>query len=361
MAWSRVRIFNPYGIMLDEIDVPTVRSWVLDGVGRCQFTVPVFSADADGSRFNAKVTKVNFQFGNFILIDHKPSQNADNSFNGLLPPWVGMIVPPRQWSYGRLKVTALSAEQVLAFRPMPNYYQPGTPGGVYGSMLDYANRWGGIQLQRGNIDYGGRNYPLALKLSVLEHLRDYSKWTGNDWDITPAIGSNNQLVLQGNWYQKKGIETGLTMSNLNLQLADPLFSEDGTFYNEVYGSNDGTTNETRIAATSLNQTSIGESGPLVVKVVFPNSQGVAQDVMQSMTDNYMANLANNSTFVRTFAPTILDVDNAYSFCNTGNIWRVENDYVGFNDGGIGINGTFRITAMEYNDLTNVVRVTGALQ
>lgn len=360
MAWSRVRLFNPYGIMLDEIDVATTRSWALDGIGRCQFSVPIYD-NASGGGFNPKLTLANFQWGNFILIEHKPSVNADGTQNGLLPPWVGIILPPRIWSYGKVNITAYSAEQALAYRPMPNDGIRGVPGGIYGVILDIANKWGGIQFQRGAIDLSGNANLIDIRTTALDHIQQYSKQVGYDWDISPLLGNNNQLTLQGNWYKKKGIETGLVLSNHNLELSDPLLSEQGTFYNTVNGSNDATTSAIRIEATAQNAVSVGESGPLVIKTVFSNTQGMAQDVIQSMTDAFLANLANNPTFVRTFAPTVLDVDNVFSFCATGNIFSIQNDTVGFSNGGIGFNGTARVTAVEYSDLSNTCKLAVTLQ
>lgn len=360
MAWSRIRIFDPFGNWIDEIDVPTRRSWVLDAEGRCNFTVPVYDAASGGK--NPKLTYNNFKVGNFLVIDHKPSKNADNTTNGLLPPWVGIITLPQSWQYGQVDITAFSAERVLKYRPMNiGIFSGAKPGGIFSLVLNRANVWGGISIQPGNIDAGGAHCPGNFSTNAYDDLLRYSKKAGYDWDITPGFGSQNQLILLGNWYQKKGIDSGLVINNLNLQNSAPLYTEQGEFYNVIQGVNDVTDDALRVFGLSSDDTSRGDHGPLVLKQIFSGTGAVSQDVIQQNTDTFAKNLANNPTYIKTFAPTILDVDNAFSFCVTGNTWIVQNDTVGFFNGGIGVNATVRVTAVEFSELSNTCKMAVAIQ
>jgi hypothetical protein len=367
-GWSRLRIFKNDGTLIDEYDAPTKRSWVLNGVGRCEFTVPVYDPTASG-RFNPKLTQTNFGYGNMVLIDHKPSLNADNTTNGLLPPWVGIILPPQTWDYGKVKFTAYSAEQILKYRPLGNAGLRGVPGGIFLQLIQGANFWttgyagaigGGISILPGNVDLSGHDTPITAKTTVLDAITQYALQTGYDWDITPQVTSGNKLQLLANWYKKKGYDTGQVMSNLNLLNASPMYTEQGELYNTVYATNDANTLNTRVFSISQDVNALSQQGLLGIKQIFAGTQDAAQSVIQTMGDAYLANI-NNNNFVRTFAPTVLDVGNAFSYCNTGNTWIVQNNWCGFFNGGIGVNGTIRIISQEYDDMANQVRLAGALQ
>lgn len=363
-GWSRLRIFNPQGYLLTEYDAPTKRSWVLNDVGRCEFAIPVYDAFAGG--FNPKLTAINFAYGNLVLVDHKPSVNSDGTTNGVLPQWVGVILPPQTWDYGKVQFTAYSAEQILLYRPLFIEYVTGCPGGIFRTILEFSNRYarfagGGIQIQYGNIDLSGSDIPISTQTTALQQIQAYAQATGYDWDITPQVNQGNQLVLYANWYKKKGIDSGQVMSNTNLLNASPMYTEQGQLYNAVLGFNSAKTPGTRTQAISSNVAGISANGVLGLPHVFPGTDAAAQPVIQTMTDAYLAN-QSTINFIRTFAPTVLDVGNAFSFCATGNTWLVQNDWAGFNSrGGIGVNGSIRITAVEYNDMTNQCSMAGALQ
>lgn len=366
-GWSRIRIFNPLGNLIDELEYPTRRSWVLNSqtsaVGRCEFTVNTYDAASGG--YNPKLTLANFSYGNLVLVEHRPSVNADGSTNGLLPPWVGVLLPPQTWEYGKVKFTAYSVERLLAFRPLYNVDAnvDGHAGGHFSRILKISNQWasiyGGIAIQSGNVDlsggalifnYGNTAYP------VIQYIANYSHC---DWDVTPQVSASNQLQLFGNWYPAggKGVNSGVVLSNYNTILTSPLYTEQGDFYNGVYAQSDAQTNGTRVVATSVDQTSIAQSGILAGYQVFRGTSGAAQPVIQALADAYVA---QNKTPVRTFAPTLLDVDNAFSFAAIGNTFLIQNDTVGFYNGGIGVSGPAKVTAAEYDELSNSVKMAVAL-
>lgn len=355
-GFSRIRVFSPTGLLIDEIDAPTVRSWVLNGQGRCQFTMPIYDPISGG--LNPKCSLATLKHGNFIVVDHKPSQNADGSFNGLLPPWVGMIFPDQSWDYGKVKITAVSGEQVLAMRVAPLIVIGASGSGNFTALLQGANAFGGVPIQPGIVEGGAQNLTAYPTGNVYDAIQSIAKFSNFDWDVTPQVSASNQLTLLGNWYARKGVLSGQVLSNLNLQSASPMYTEQGKFYNTVIGISDSTSPGVRVKAVVQDQASIDEHGILSTNVVFPGTAGASQDVIQGMASNY---LKANSVPQRTFAPVLLDQDNAFSFAVTGNTWIVQNDTVGFFNGGIGISGNIRITAVEYNDLTNMATMAGVLQ
>src|SRR5260221_1583380 len=138
-GYSRVQVFDPKGHIIAELDrAATVRSWALDDVGRCDFTV---------STRDPQATPQNLNYGNFVLVSHKPSVNADGTLNGQLPPWVGMILAPQEWEYGKVKVTAYGAENLLFYRPMPFTTLYGSGSLIFAQILALARNPIGFNIQ----------------------------------------------------------------------------------------------------------------------------------------------------------------------------------------------------------------------
>ena len=71
-------LFDRRGHILDEFDATFRRSWGVNTVGECRFTLPVNEA---------KNTETNLQFGNHIVV-----MNDEG-----LPPWSGRLETPRSW------------------------------------------------------------------------------------------------------------------------------------------------------------------------------------------------------------------------------------------------------------------------
>lgn len=363
-GFSRVRIFNKMGIELAELGVATTRSWTLDSVGRCNFTVPIYSSSGG---FNPQATEDILNYGNLILVEHKPSVNADGTTNGVLPNWVGILAAPRQWSYGQIQCTAYSAEQILNFRASPKpFTASGTPGAVFKQLILWANdpsfNPGAYPIQLGTIELAGANVSRDVKGSILDEVSGVIKDFGGDWDITPYVTANNQLLLVANYYQLKGAVVNQTFHNQNVEYTSPLYVEQGDFFNWVRGySSTASTGNVNFAATA-DQASIAKHGLFGANTVYQSISGqysaAGFEAVQAANQNFL----NQNRFpTRTVAPNVLDVGNAFSFLNVGNYWYIYLDTVGFTNGQIGLAGAVRITAMEYTELTNSVRVAGLLQ
>lgn len=364
MSFSRVRIFNPAGYMVDEIETATVRSWVLNSQttvqGRCDFSVPIYGKNG----FNPKCSFQNLRTGNLILVEHKPTVNADGTENGLLPPWVGVINSLQNWEYGKVEITADAAEKILELRPMGYYfYASATPGGLVSDILKFANGWPnlhgpGIQIFPGNMDLSGRHIKYELKVDALSEVQTLSSLSKYDWEIVPQLGPGNRLQLYLNWVPVKGIATGRIISNQNLQAASPLLTQQGEFYNILLAYSSAWTPTNRVQGLAKDLASIDKYGIRPHKIVFPNTDGAASDVIQSMAEAW---LAQHNKPTQTFAPIIADDGNIFSYCSCGNTFMVQNNTVGFQNGGIGLNGTIRLTAVEYDDLKNTCEVAGVFQ
>lgn len=364
MSFSRVRIFNPLGYLIDEIQTATVRSWVLNSQttvqGRCDFSVPIYGQDG----YNPKTAFNNFKPNNLVLIEHQPTTNADDTQNGLLPPWVGVISPLQNWEYGKLSITVDSAEKILSYRPLGYWFYASAPaGGIVADILRFANGWPnlygpGIQIFPGNIDTSSKHIKYELKVDSLSEIQTLSKLSGYDWELVPQLASGNRLQLYLNWVPVKGIAPGVVISNKNMQNSSPILTQQGEFYNVLLAYSTSWTQDNRVEATSVDQDSINQYGIRPHKEVFPNTDGASKDVMQALADAW---LAQHKKPQQIFAPTLIDEGNLFSYCSCGNIFMVQNNTVGFQNGGIGLNGLLRVTAIEYDDIKNTCDIAGVFQ
>lgn len=351
MSWSRVLVFDPAGHILTELDVATVRSWVLSDVGRLTFEINVF--DPTGAQTYAlKTTPVNLNYGNLILVQHRASTSADGTTNGVLPDWCGVILPLQQWGPGTITVTAYSAEQILKYRPMPYVNLAGTADTQFVQLLAYANALGGLHISPGIIDSSSKIGPNALRGDALSETKNLVTQSGCEWDVTPQLDSNGTLTLLGNWYVRKGMATNQLLCNVNTEAASQIYMEQGEFYNQVIGYSDAHTDGTRSTATVTNFSSVAQNGLLAISKAFPGTQNAGADVISNMASAYLAQFSSPT---RTFAPRILDVGNLFSYMVTGNTFLGQFDNVAFSNGQIGFQGSIRATAIEYDELANVLK------
>lgn len=365
-GYSRVQIFSPLGIPLCDLDVATKRGWVLNDVGRCVFTVNIYDAFTGG--YNAKATGVNLAYGNLVLIRHKPSVNQDGSTNGQLPPWVGVITPPRLWDFGKIQVTVMSAEEVLHLRATPlDLTATGAPGQIFTQIIAWANDQsfnpGAYPIKLGTVDMSGAHSSQTMKVSALEEIKTLYKASNYEWDVQPYLDSTNRLSLIANWYYKKGIPAGRYFTNVNMTAATPLLAEQGNYYNTVRSFSQASSTGNRNFALVQDAASVAANGVSNSNQVWPGTDGAVSaagyEVVYQKGSSF---IQQNKQPVRTFAPQVLDIGNDFSFLALGNTWNVQTDAVGFlPNGQIGTNGTVRLTAIEYDDLNNTALIAGVLQ
>lgn len=364
-GWSKVRVFSPNGIELAEISAGTIRSWVLNDVGRCTFKINIYDALSGG--VNQFCNPTYLGYGNLILIEHKPSVNADGSTNGVLPPWVGVILPPRSWKYGEVSITAYSAEHLLFFRCTPQPWNvSGTPGSIFQQLIQYANDTSynpqNYPIRLGEIYLGGEITTRQMKVSAWEEIKALIQASGGEWNVTPYVDNSNRLSLIANYYLKQGVDVGRAFSNVDIESASPIYIEQGDIFNWIRGysqyASSGNVNFAAVGDFDL----IAQEGLLGSNQSFTGIAGaysaVGQEAIKAASANF---LAANKFPTRTLAPNMLDLGNDFSYVRVGNTWLVQLDTVGFTQGKLGLSGKVRITAMEYNDMTNQVRLAAVMQ
>jgi len=341
---SRITVFDHFGTPLAELTTTTARSWVLDGIGRCTFPLASFK--------DVNCNRNTLQYCNFLLVEHIPTIDAAGNVRGTLPPWVGIILPPQQWDYGRLTVTAYSAEALLSSRPMPYVNAAGSAGTIFAAMLQYANAIGGFPIVPGAIYPFSEGANIPLRLSMYEEAQNLSKIFAQDFDILPSRSVSNQLILTANWYQQKGVTVNAVFSEGYLgNMKLPSLTEQGSLSNYVNGYNIASSNGTRIFANVQDQASQGDYG------VLGSNINLSAGNLAGVTTGATNALYSASRPTTTLELTALDSGITFTGLAVGNVWNVVLNSVGFYGGGIGFSGAVRLTGVEYDDWTNEARLT----
>lgn len=354
---SKIWLYNHWG-ELEEGGYPistTPRSWVLNGYGRTDFAIPL----SDGVMLKEKYLRA----GNFVRITHYPNEDEGRTEYGVLPEWVGMIIPAKSWNKDAVVVSAVSIEALLAYRAMPFVKVEGTPDVVFKAIIGYATsseiiKNESIPLSIGRVDtaagtsMGGVTLPPTpyadeLRTNAYDHIGKMIKTTGMDWDITHTVTSSGALALKANLYAKKGRE-GLVLTPKNSDDQSPLLTEQGTIVNHIFGYNQAQTEATRVMQEIKDDASINKYGPFQSNVIFT---GVTEGGRLSASTQSRANSTGEPT--RMVSRTALDFEDTFSFIAPGNICYVYDPRVGFNaDGSLGFRSWARILSADYNDTSN---------
>ena len=209
---TEVRIFDPNGDPLCDPRVSTTRSWIINDIGDCSFTISTNDDDC---------TDVNLRFGNILVVNHDE-----------LPPWVGFIDSggqARKWTNGAVEVYAVSAEKIFDWRytrPIP--FSPAPSGQMLKAILEFQNKYSphGIPLQVGDVYTGGQRVMFPKRPGLGEIVRKFSKSTGNDWSVTHRI-IRGKVELYFNWYRGvRGEDTNQVLNAINTKGGQVIYSEE---------------------------------------------------------------------------------------------------------------------------------------
>lgn len=344
---SRVRIFDKSLQPIDQLDniATTPRSYVLNGYGRCEFSI---------GTDDPKCTQRNFQFGNWVHIEHIPSTNDDDTINGILPPWTGIILPPRSWDVDTLHITAYSAEAILAYRAMPYVTLSGTPAEAFRAIVGYANqhpsttRTPPLSIALGTVDDLAVTFADDLKTNAYDHIGKLVKFTGMDWDVAGSVGSRGLLKLTANLYARRQTRTPLVLDTDNTELQNPLLTEQGTPTNQIFAYTHAYTDADRQLQELVYEGSYNDYGPIQINTVY-----VGQHDATSIYNATRTRLDERGRPAKLFKRVALDVGDTFSHLGVGNLVEVHEPRVGFNEaGGFGFRAAVRIRSMDYNDLSN---------
>jgi hypothetical protein len=332
-SWAN--LFDRSGHLLDEFDGTFQRSWGINAVGECKFTLPVRAL---------KNTNQNFRFKNWLVVFN----------NEGLPPWVGRLETPRGWGNKTNKHKALSAESVFANR-IGTYTLPYglvQPAGViFRRLINIANDAEDTLIHPGKIfGEGGRCGTFISPATLLsENIAQILKQSGHEYEIEAQV-VNNQLTLLGNWYDRMGETVDGGLNDRNCGIDEESLSEVGPIYNVVLGLGKGDQLKTHHLA--INQNSIDEYGRNETRV---DVDSEAAEGVLALTEQELARLAWPHKMYRA---TATNKNGTYALLRKGNVLAFENSDAAYGaQGRIGTQEQVRIYGMAANDDVQGVALT----
>ena len=321
-----VRIFDPTGRPLRDIRVAPRYSFVLNDVGDCTFTIstsdPAFSEGL-------------IQFGNYVVVNHTH-----------LPSWVGVIDPSntRTWNYGNVDVNCLSAEHVFDLRIQTPTPMNGTAGEVFTQLLANINlnSVGAIPFRPGYIMNNGRSISYPLMGRAGDIVRWLTKKAKCEYTVTPDYDKDGNLVLVGNLYQQKGIDTQLSFNTDNTEMAGAIMTEDGDIWNDVTFMTDPQNGGKNLIVGSpqRDEESIARYG-------LRQYLGVMTADDRNTLDTVAAAWLMQYAYPKqTVTPAVLNVNDFWKSLDTGNWYTWDNHLAGFTNGQLGATIYVRLSGYE---------------
>lgn len=323
------------GHILDEFDGSFKRSWGINSIGECRFTLPIN---------DRKNNETNFQFGNHLVV-----LNDDG-----LPPWSGRLETPRSWGNKTNKHFAVSHESFFRDR-VGTYTLPYgllQPAGViFKQLIRIANEEEDTLIRAGDVFTGGQRCGTIISpiVPLIDNIEKILKQSGHEYEIVPVV-ANNRLTLYGNWYAEQGVDTGSSLNDSNCRIDENSLSENGPIYNKLIGV--GKEQQIQNHHVAIDQRSRGRYGLRVAPYEVDAVEAVA---VEALTEQQLRAVAYPR---RAFRATASKVGGLYYLLRKGNRMQFESTEAGYGlHGVIGTQATVRIYGMAYTDDLDGVALT----
>jgi hypothetical protein len=333
MTTDRVRIFDRKGDTLAEFRANVTRSWVIGNEGRASFTL----SSLDTGNVDIDVIKP----GNWLLVE-----------NDYLADWVGVIDFPREWGFREVTIHAYTPERLFQWRRGPlQLLLRGSAGAIFESYINLVNKAEDTILQPGNIWKNGATHERTVNPTRLNgELRNLYLYTGEEYQWRADIGLNGNLVVYGDWQQRIGTSTNLTLfegiGGGNIEATQQPLIENEPVENDVLGYGDGMTWLTKPLSKKVDITSVDFYG---LRQGTVELRGVTVPAtITEKTQQYLDTVSNPG---RVFDVVALDSDGSiFRFLRQGNTVRLVMQSCGFLNGTIGTDTTVRILGMGFNPI-----------
>lgn len=330
---ERTRVFDKNGYPIAEFSTSVERSWALGTEGRALFNFPSIKTDIVNERV--------LQFGNWILCE------SDS-----LPPWVGVIDLPREWSPRIVAVHAYSPERVFSWRRGLLEEKINAPAGkIFQKLLEILNSAEPTIIRNGDIWTGGISREETLNPKTIDDdLSRISNRSGEEYTWRPYIDSSGRLLIYADWQPVIGEETPLLLQEGrdggNTEVSNNYFVEDGDIINDLFGYGDGETWTSKQMVTVKNADSIARYG---LRQSSENFSGVTSAT--TIKNNAMTKLNEKKQPERSFHLNALNVGETFKFIRVGNIATLRFQSAGFMNGSTGYETKVRILGMAYDPAT----------
>ncbi len=322
---------------------PSPRTWVLNDVGPCRFEV---------GTTESKTTEINLQYGNLVRIEHIPGYENGQT-KGKLPDWYGIILPRRVWNKSAMVGAAFSAESILTLRNMPWRRVEGTPKVIFLKILEYAAQVdSSIVIQPGIVEDVNQTLTDDLRGSAYDHIVQLIKKCGMSWSVTGAVNQDGSLALYANLVVQSGVDTGVTLNNLNSELHSPILVEDGVPHNVVNGFSFAPTQRARFERQAIHAGALADYGYMGINKTFTGLHDPSSTLFAAQIE---ANTYGRP--IKLMGRNALNVGKMYDSLRLGNLLHEENHDVGFlPGGGIGLQAPLRILKMTCDEFEDKIEM-----
>jgi len=328
---ERIRIFNRERYPIAEFRASVERSWALGDEGRAQFSYPSRKTDI----VNQKV----LQYGNYILVE-----------STALPPWVGVIDTPREWSAQKVTVKAYSPEKIFSWRrgPLERVFTNTPAGSLFEYLVNLVNAAQPTALKLGNVWKGGQPRQETFNPNPLsEELRRIQERSLEDYTFRPLVEADGRLTIFADWYLRVGFDYDVLLHQGrhggNIETVDRIMIEDGDIANDILGYGEGITWVSKPASIIVDPPSIQTYGLRQSSISY---DGVT--TVNGVSNNLVEEISNTKNPVNRFEINAINVGDTFKYVGIGNSLKLQLQNVGFQNGSIGYQARVRIIGMSYN-------------
>jgi hypothetical protein len=325
-------IYSRDGVPLTDIKASGKRSWLLNDIGQAEFSM---------ATSNVKCNEEYLQFGNYLYIA-----------NDKLPPWVGIIDPPRTWHTGFVTITAYEVPHILKYRVAKfGETLTGAAGDIVNQLISAANQQSDTLIRAGYVFNGGISRQETIKDTVFTSIQRLQSRSGNDWSMRPDA-SSGQLVIYLDWLERAGIVSDVELTQgKNIQYGESPLEESGEIINDLLTTVEDTTTGAIVTIKTTAQDSITSYG---LRQYINSFMG--EDDSTTVSGSASQFVADNKTPGITTAIVSVDKSSTFQNLRLGNVMNIRYKNVGFSGGGLGMMIPIRIMGMLYDEVMNTVEL-----
>lgn len=323
---ERIRIFDRQGFPLAEFRASVERSLVIGGEGRAEFNYPSRKTDV----VNEKV----LQFGNWLLVE-----------SDTLPPWVGVIDTPREWSPRTVAVHAYTPEHVFGWRRGPRELKiTGSAGTLFIKLLTLVNQEELTVIRAGEIWRAGNQREETLNPTKLsDDLERIQERSGEEYNWRPDTDPSGRLIVYADWVERLGVDTTALLHEGkrggNIENVRNSFIEDGDIINDVFAVGDGMSWASRPGHIVIDAESMDKYGLRQKSIQY---SGVSNT--NTLRENALQEITQSANTAKIFHVNALNVGETFAHLRLGNTMILRFENMGFS-AGLGFETTVRITGM----------------
>jgi len=325
---DRVRIFSRSGTQLTEFRASVARSWAIgqEGAAGCELKTSA-----------TYLTEENIQFGNWLLVE-----------NNMLPPWVGMIDFPREWSANTVSIYAYSPERIFTYRVGPEEETfSGSAGVIFRKLIELTNEIEPTVILPGYIWRGGDRRREKINPATLDSdFKRIVERSGEEYEFVPRVDNQGTLRIYARWRKRLGDRTEYYLthgSGGNLELLEQALVEDGPIVNDVIAYGTGATWAEKERGRARNRYSINKYG--LRQTVLKDKKTDDPATLENYANRYLQQHRNP---VRRLFGSALNKGSTFDFIKLGNVVNMVLKNSGFHGGVTGTETRTRIIGMAYD-------------